>query len=206
VTIADRPRVRLRTPPRPVAERVADQLAAIDALTRTCRDVHVWAAEAGSRETRLDRARRLDVLRRQHRALVEATERQLRDTGDPLSSAPAPRVVVAHRNDWFKDKVGQGLRTRCMQVVAELSNGADAVGVVLAEQPELLLLEDKLPMLGALEVLAEVRRWAPQTLVAVQVANDWEIGAFLEAGACTAFTRRIPPADIADALCSMLAA
>ena len=77
---------------------------------------------------------------------------------------------------------------------------------MLAEQPELLLLEDKLPMLGALEVLAEVRRWAPQTLVTVQVANDWEIGPFLEAGACTAFTRRIPPAEIADALCSMLAA
>lgn len=206
MTLADSPRARLRPPPRPETERVADQLAGIDALTRTSRDVQAWAAEAGSREMRLDRARRLDVVRRQHRALVEATARQLRDSGDPLTSVPTPRVVVAHRNDWFKDKVGRGLRARCMQVVAELSNGADAVGVVLAEQPELLLLEDKLPMQSALEVLAEVRRWAPQTLVTVQVANDWDIGPFLDAGACQAFTRRVPPADIADALCHLLAA
>jgi len=61
-------------------------------------------------------------------------------------------------------------------------------------------------MLSGLDVLAEVRRPAPRTLVAVQVCNDSEIGPFLDAGACTAFARRVPPADIADAICDLLAA
>jgi CheY-like chemotaxis protein len=204
VTIAESPRVRPTLSTRPDTERLVDQLAGINAWNRTRREVERWACQAGSREERLDRARRLDVVRRQHSALVEATERQLRDTGRPLRAAPAPRIVVAHRNDWFKNKVSTGLSASAVQIVAELSNGADAVGVVVAEQPDLLLLEDKLPMLSALDVLAEVRHLAPRTHVTVQVGNDHEIGPFLEAGARTAFSRRIPPADIATAICDLL--
>ena len=59
-------------------------------------------------------------------------------------------------------------------------------------------------MLAGLAVVAEVRRYAAKTLVTVQVESDWEIGPFLEAGAHTAFTRRVPPADISEALCDLL--
>jgi CheY-like chemotaxis protein len=205
VTIIESRRVRPELSGRPEIERVIDQVSAIGAWNRARREVEARAAEAGSREMRLDRARRLDVVRRQHGALVESTERQLRDAGGCLEAAPAPRAVVVHRNDWFKDKLGAGLRAGGFTVVGELSNGADAVGVVVAEQPDVLLVEDKLPMLGGLAVVAEVRRYAPKTLVTVQVGNDWEIGPFLDAGAHAAFTRRIPPADIAEALCELLA-
>jgi CheY-like chemotaxis protein len=206
MTIAESRRLRSALFTRPDTERLADQLAAIDAWNRARREVEAWATEAGSREMRLDRARRLDVIRRQQRALVEATERQLRDAGGLLRSAPAPRAVIVHRNDWFKNKMGVALRAGGVEVVDELSNGADAVGVVVAEQPDVLLVEDKLPMLGGMDVLREVRRFASKTVVTVQVVDDWEIGPFLEAGARTAFTRRIPPADVAGAICDLLAA
>ena len=205
MTMIESRRVRPDVCGRPEIERVIDQVSGIDAWNRARRDVESWAADAGSREMRLDRARRLDVVRRQHRALVEWTDRRLREPGGCLELTPAPRAVVVHRNDWFKDKLCAGLRAGGVVVVAALSNGADAVGVVVAEQPDVLLLEDKLPMLGGLDVLAEVRRHAPKTLVTVQVGNDWEIGPFLDAGAHTAFTRRIPPADIAEAVCDVLA-
>jgi CheY-like chemotaxis protein len=204
LTIAESPRVRPALFSRPDTARLADQLAGIDAWNRSRRELEVWASEPGSREMRLDAARRLDVIRRQQQALIEATERQLRDTGGPLRSAPAPRAVVVHRNDWFKNKVGAELRAGGLEVVIELSNGADAVGVVVAEQPDVLLMEDKLPMLDGIDVLREVRRFAPKTLVTVQVVDDSEIGPFLDAGACTAFIRRIPPADLAEAICELL--
>jgi CheY-like chemotaxis protein len=205
MTIAENPRLRPALCSRPDTARLADQLAGIDAWNRSRREIEVWADEPGSREMRLDTARRLDVIRRQQRALIKATERQLRDTGGPLRSAPAPRAVVVHRNDWFKNKMNAQLRAGGVEVVDELSNGADAVGVVVAEQPDVLLMEDKLPMLGGMDVLREVRRFASKTLVTVQVVDDWEVGPFLEGGACTAFTRRVPPADIADAICELLA-
>lgn len=206
MTLAEPPRIRPRLFTRPDTERLPDQLAGIDAWHRTRREVESWAAGAGSREMQLDRTRRLDVIRRQHQALVEATERQLRTTGHLLRSAPAPRAVVVHRNDWFKDKISTALRASGVELVGALSNGADAVGAVVAEQPDVLLVEDKLPMLGGLDVLREVRRLAPRTLVTVQVFDNRDIGRFLEAGARTAFTRRIPPADIAAALCDLLVA
>jgi CheY-like chemotaxis protein len=206
MTIAQTPRSRVPLSGRPDTARLADQLTGIDAWHRTRRELESQAVEAGSREMRLDRSRRLDVVRRQHQALVEATERQLRQTGDALRSAPAPRAVIVHRNDWFKDKVVTGLRAGGVELVGELSNGADAVGVVVAEQPDVLLLEDRLPMLGGLDVLREVRRLSPRTLVTVQVVDDRDIGPFLEAGASTAFTRRTSPADVALALCDLLAA
>jgi CheY-like chemotaxis protein len=205
VTLAEDPRIRPQLFARPDSVRLLDQLTAIDAWIGTRRATEEWAAEPVSRELRLDRARRLDVVRRQHRALLQATERQQQEEDGFLRLAPAPRAVVVHRNDWFKDKVCTRLRAAGVEVVAELSNGADAVGVVVAEQPDVLLVEDKLPMLSGLDVLREVRRFAPSTRVVAQVADDGQIGAFLEVGACTAFTRRIPPADIADAVCDLLA-
>jgi CheY-like chemotaxis protein len=204
VTLAQSSRVRPKPSVRTDNERLLDQLAGISAWLQARADSELQLVEAGSREMRLDRARRLDVMRRQHCGLVQATERQLRESGSPLRSTTAPRVVIVHRNDWFKDKVSSGLREGGIHIVAELVNGAEAVGLVVAEQPDVLLVEDKLPMLGALDVLAEVRRFAPKTRVVVQVGTDSQIGAFLETGPCTVFTRRIPPADIVDGILDLL--
>lgn len=206
MTVLKAPTVRPSFVPRLDAERWVDQLAGIDALTQRRREVERAASSAGSREQRLDHARRLDVVRRQHETLLAATERQLRDTGDVLSSAPVPSVVIAHRNGWFTQKVATGVRAAGVTVAAELTNGADAVGLVVAEQPDLLLLEDRLPMLGGADVLADVRRMAPRTLVAVQVGDDDDLGVFLEGGASAAFTRRVPPADVAAVLQDLLTA
>ncbi len=82
-------------------------------------------------------------------------------------------------------------------LAADLENGADALGVVVAEQPDFLILDDKLPMFSGLEVTKAVARFAPRTVVLVQVADHWEVGPFLDAGATTVYTRRTSPADIA---------
>jgi len=157
-----------------------------------------------SRELRLEVARRLDVVRRQHQALVQRTEEHMRATGQLLRTTHTARAIVAHRNDWFKDKIITGLAAGGVEVVARLDNGADAVGIAVAEQADLILVEDRLPLTTGEEIVRQVRQFAPHTVVAVQAQNDWEIGALLEAGAQAAFTRRVPPAEVAGELCLLL--
>lgn len=177
-----------------------DQLRGMEAWTRE-HNVHVVdVGTAGSRESRLDLARRRDVVTRQRQALLDWTERQLRDSDRMIRSLAATRVVIAHRHAWFKVKLTSALQAGGATVVADLDNGADALGVVVAEQPDFLLIEDKLPMVNGLDLTREVTRHAPNTVVLVQVATDWEIGPFLDAGAATVYSRRTPPADIAEAL------
>src|SRR5688572_2753432 len=67
------------------------------------------AAQACSREMRLDLDRRMDVVRRQQAALLERTQQQVAATNALLRPDAPPRIVIAHRNVWFRDKVVDGL-------------------------------------------------------------------------------------------------
>lgn len=183
-----------------------DQLRGIDAWTRSHRPVDLLDVTRLTREARLDLSRRQDVVERERQALLDWTARQLQDSDRLLRLGGVLRAVIVHRNGWFKSKVTSGLEDGGISVVADLENGADAVGVVVAEQPEVLLVEDRLPMVIGLDVTRAARLYSPSTVVVAQVANDWEIGPFLEAGATTTYTRRIPPADIAADLRAFLAA
>lgn len=193
---------------RAVAERsqpevLIHQVRGIEAWIRNHRQTDLRLDDALSREARLDLARRRDVVERQRQALIDWTARQLRTSDELVRSVATPRVVVVHRNDWFKSKLREGFGTG-ITVVADLDNGADAVGVVVAEQPDVLLVEDRLLMLPGLEVIRTVRCYAPGTVIVAQVANEEEAAPFLEAGAAKAYSRRVPPADIAAELRALL--
>ena len=163
------------------------------------------AAVARSREMRMDAARSLEVLKREHEALVRRADEQLRVTGELLRTTVDQRVVLAHRNAWFVDKVAHDLEDSGLVVVARLDNGADVVGLAVAEQPDLLLVEDTLAMVPGEQVVREVRRFCPETVVAAQVSHGDRIGALLDAGAATVFTRQIPPLAVARGLRDLLA-
>jgi DNA-binding response OmpR family regulator len=177
-------------------ELAVDQVRGIDAWVQAHR-VPVVISAGLSREDRLDRSRRRDVVARQRQALRDWTEQQLHAPCTPAYSFAAARAVIAHRHTWFAGKVTDALQVGGVRVVAGLDNGADALGVVIAEQPDLLLLEDKLPMVSGPELCQAVTRWAPRTIIAVQVEEDRHAASCLDAGATVVFTRRTPPADVA---------
>lgn len=157
----------------------------------------VLATPAGlSREDRMDSDRRVQARRGEHLALLE--HYRSRPEGDEL---PLPtltwRAVVAHRNDWFRERLGAELTQRGVEVVASLDDGAAATGVVLAEQPDVVLVEDLLPRYNGLEVLDRVARHAPSTLLAAQLADSSAEAEYLARGATTS-TRRVPPREVAD--------
>jgi len=202
----------LRVDREPVTQRseldvIKYQLAAIEAFNRQVAVVREAAAASGlSREMRLDAARRLDVLRRQQQAVIAHTHQQLEATGSVLRSISERRVVLAHRQEWYLDRVSAGLRARGIHVVARTDNGADAVGMTLCEQPDLVLVEDSLTMLPGEQVMRELRALCPRTRIIAQCADGDRAGALLDAGAAAVYTRNIPPADVADGMHRILTA
>ena len=196
--------------PRPEAEILLDQLRGIAAWNRARRALELAedAAEPStrSREMRLDLDRRREVVRRQHEALVRRTEEQLAASARVRRSTGPARAMVVHRSDWFKDRLVEALLSGGVEVIARLENGADGVGVAVAEQPDLIVVEDKLPMISGEEVVRQVRHFSPMTLTAVQVSYDDAVATAVEAGAHTAFPRRVPPADVARDLCALVGA
>lgn len=185
----------------------AQQLRAIARFNEACRTAEVAAAAISrSREMRMDAARSLEVLRREHDAMVGRAHEQLRVTGDLLHGTASRRVLLAHRNAWFLGKVARALQVRGLLVVAQVDNGADAVGLAVAEQPDLLLVEDTLAMVPGEQVVREVRRYCPETLVVAQVAHGDRVGLLLDAGAATVYFRTVPPLDVAAGLLELLAA
>ena len=200
---ADTPRLHRRSE----LDLAAEQLRAIASFTAAQRSAQdAAAAAARSREMRMDNTRALEVLRREHEALVARAHEQLRLSGELLHSTSARRVILAHRNAWFLDKLSDLLEPAGWRVVARMDNGADAVGAAVAEQPDLLLVEDTLAMVPGEQVVRDVLQYCPRTLVIAQVAYSDRVGALLDAGASEVFTRKVPPAAVAARLLELAAA
>ena len=200
------PHARARRP-RTELDLAAQQLQAIARFNDARRMAEAAsAAVTRSREMRMDVSRSLEVLRREHDAVVRRAHEQLRVTGRLLRGTPERRVVVAHRNEWFAGKVVHALRDRGVLVVAQVDNGADAVGIAVAEQPDLLVVEDTLAMVPGEQVVREVRSYCPGTLVAAQVAHGDRVGPLLHAGASAVFTRQVAPLDAVDQMLELLRA
>lgn len=202
----DRPTTSGSPAHRSQLDLAAQQLRAIETFNHARQMAEQAAAAAGrSREMRMDAARSLEVVRRQHAALVARVDEQLRASGSVLRGAMSHRVVLAHRNAWFVDKVSRALHEHGLEIVASVENGADAVGAALAEQPDLLFVEDRIAMIPGEEVLREMRRYCPDTVLAAQVDGSHRVGVLLEAGANAVFTRQLPPTDVAGRLQELLA-
>jgi len=185
-------------------ELLTEQLAALSrwhAARRT--QTEVVELRGMNRELRLDVERRQMVLARQQKALLARAAVQLAEA-DRLLRKRAPRAVLVHRREWVRSKVAAELTRQGVHVVAQLEDGADAVGVSIAEQPDVLLVEDALPSMNGAEVLRTVREYCRRTHLAAQVDSETKVAELLEAGAVTAFTRRTPPADIARDLAALV--
>ena len=186
-------------------ELMTAQLAAIDAWHRARRAGDEAASTVSmTREMRLDVNRRLEARRREQEALLARADAQLRQSGDVLAGRVRTRAVLAHRNAWLRETVAARLQQRGVEVVGLFADGAEVAGTVVVEQPELVLVEDRLPTLSGVDVVRRVRQFAPEAVVGAQVLDGDGIRALVEAGAQAVFTRRIPPAEIADQLVDCL--
>lgn len=184
------------------ADRVVRQAQAIDAWVTARRErEQALHTRSMTRDERLVVAREVEALRRTHDAIKERCARGLDADLDSLRS-PGVTAVVAHRHPWFVDKLVLLLGGHGVTVLACTDNGAEALGAVVAEQPDIVLAGGRLAMMHGRALLAESRLYAPDALLAAQ-ASDPQEGDTLRAAADTVFLRHHPPAFVADALVAL---
>jgi CheY-like chemotaxis protein len=181
------------------------QVQAIDAWNRSNRVASDAAEVVGlTREMRMDLSNRMAARRREQAALVARVDAQLRASAALLSPGRPVRAVLAHRNEWMSEKVSARLEQNGVLVVGVFRDGADAAGTIVAEQPDLVFLEDRLPSLTASDLVRRVRDFSPSSVIGAQVEDSHGIAPLIDAGAHAVFTRRIPPVEVADQLLACL--
>jgi CheY-like chemotaxis protein len=181
------------------------QVRAIDAWNRSNRLSRDAESVIGlTREMRLDLNHRLEARRREQAALVARVDEQLRCSGQLLDGRRPVRAVLAHRNAWLCGKVSARLEEHGVTVVGVFTDGADAAGTVVAEQPELVFFEDRLPSLAGGDLVRRVRDFSPLSVIGAQVEDSRGIAPLVDVGAHAVFTRRVPPVEMADQLLACL--
>lgn len=189
--------------PERLAALLQRQLEAIDAwnAARALRERTIRES-VGSRDQRLDAARRGDALRRTQQSLLDhLTARQTAPCG-PLV-APGLSVVLAHSNPWYAGRIGQALEADGAAVLGVTGNGADALGILIAEQPALLFVGDRLAMTTAPALLAEAALFSPRTVLVAQ-GDVEEEPCLLHAGARAVLPRVLAPAGVGQRLHELL--
>ena len=147
------------------------------------------------REERIDLDRRLAVLERQQQACLDALGRARAAEG-----VTGPAVLVAHRDRRTAEQLAEAVRARAGNGHVEvLDNGADAVGVALALQPGLVVVDAPLPMMTALDVVRDLHRYSPASRVAA-CATGCPPDLLAQAGAAAVYRRGASADDVAAML------
>ena len=105
---------------------------------------------------------------------------------------------------WWRERVADCLTALGVQVIAKAGDGVDVVGVLVVEQPDLVVVQDLLPLLPGLQVVRQARRYAPTSLIAAHLLDSRQAQSFLAAGADVAFSRLDRPGEVAEQLVALL--
>jgi CheY-like chemotaxis protein len=189
--------VRPAPDPSPVTSRAAARDAARVAIEAALADAERAVEEVvpASREALVDARRRLEVARRRHDALLERCARQL-EQGRAALERSRVTALVAHRLEWSAGRLRRRLEAAGVEVLDCLDNGADVVGATAAEQPDLVVMHDRLLMIQGTEVVSWVRRVAPDCRVVAQSADG--ASALAAAGAGAVVPQREPLEVVAE--------
>lgn len=115
----------------------------------------------------------------------------------------SPTAVIADDHAMIRQGIAQILTSAGVDVVAEASNGLEAIALVRKHQPTLLTLDIAMPYSRGIEVFGEARRWSPDTRIIVfsgmtsegllsELATAGAEAIFLKREEIAAFTAAIP--------------
>lgn len=117
--------------------------------------------------------------------------------------AAAIRIVLVEDNDVFREALELllGLRSD-VEVVASVAEGEAAVAACLAQAPDVVLMDYRLPGIDGVQATAAVRAAAPDVKVVCLTgeANPREIEALHDAGAVACLTKDQPVEEIIAAI------
>ena len=156
---------------------------------------------AGDREAQMDARRTIAGLQRARSASKALLARRARGLEPDVHG---PRAVVVHRNEWLRARLADELEARGVHVVGAGADGAAALAMAVVEQPDLLLVEDRLPWVSPLDVVADVSHFAPHTVVAVLAEDTAETAELVAVGAAAVFSRAVHPEDVSESCMDLL--
>ena len=112
------------------------------------------------------------------------------------------RCLVADDHPALVAAVSDLLEVQGFEVVGRAWDGLTAVASVKETQPDVALIDYRMPHLDGAELLAELRESAPEMLIAVYTADSDQsiVGVVFEAGAHALILKDAPLTDLAQAL------
>jgi DNA-binding NarL/FixJ family response regulator len=118
-----------------------------------------------------------------------------------------PRCLIADDHPALTSAVSTYLSHNGFEVVGPAADGQRAVAIAMEEQPELALVDFRMPRLSGLDLIAKLREVSPDTRVVVYTADaDEQIASDVLAGGASALVlKEAPLADLVRALESTLA-
>ncbi len=122
----------------------------------------------------------------------------------PMLASDQPRVLIAHQQQWFADALAKALRRLDLHVVGLVTDGADAVGLAVAAQPDIILLEPVLSRMTGLQVLHDLQTFAAEVRTVVRIPHDSAGPEMLSAGAAAVLLSSVPPQQAARDLHGLL--
>jgi DNA-binding NarL/FixJ family response regulator len=118
-----------------------------------------------------------------------------------------PRCLIADDHPALTSAVSHYLAENGFDIVGPAPDGRRAVALAADEQPELALVDFRMPRLSGLDLIAAIREASPQTRICVYTADgDDQLAAdALAAGAVALVLKEAPLADLVRALEAALA-
>jgi DNA-binding NarL/FixJ family response regulator len=112
------------------------------------------------------------------------------------------RCLVADDHPALVAAVSDFLESRGFEVVARARDGVAAVADIKETRPDIALVDYRMPHLGGVELLEQIREAAPETLIAVYTADSDQslVGSVFDAGAHALILKDAPLADLEQAL------
>ena len=112
------------------------------------------------------------------------------------------RILVVDDHPLTREALSSLLEQHGFDVVAQASDGEEAIGMARSEQPELVLLDLTMPGMDGLTALPHIREAAPDAEVVVLTASGTEENLLnaIRGGAAGYLLKSEPPERIADFL------
>ena len=121
-----------------------------------------------------------------------------------MESEAAPRVVIADDQALVRGGFRLILHSAGIQVVAEAADGKEAVDVVLAHRPDVVLMDIRMPEMDGLEATRRILAAAPDRSVRIIMLTTFDLDQYvyaaLSAGAAGFLLKDISPRHLVAAV------
>ena len=117
------------------------------------------------------------------------------------------RVVIADDHPLVRNALRDILsEIHGVEIAAEAENGVEAIALVKTQMPTLLTLDSGMPLASGMEVYGEVRRWSPDSRIAVVTGFTavGQLADWVAAGVDGLFLKTCPPKEIRDGIALLL--